>query len=265
LEKNMKLNKFKHLAVAAVLVSAGMNVAHAGYGTAVGDNEKPEAQAQSKQLTNEDVGNFFKGAWNKTKSAAATVTEQTKEFMNKKAEPSSEADVNNQSTELMNKQNEYTPSGKYGSISGNGDILLSPNEHPKAKRKATAEHSEKIKPGEVLLSPNEKVKKVVVAEPSEEVKPGEILLKTWEKTKNVASNVADKGKEAFQAAKEKADHDRAKQAKVQRAEVPNNGPVNVTPDDVVKAKDKVVEGVSSFLNKLRSNPEQDNKNTPKPY
>ncbi len=176
----MKLNKFgkfKTLAVATVLVAAGMTSAHAaGYGSAAGDDyEQPQAQTQ--QISQEDVGNFFKGVWNKTKEVTTTVVEKT----------------------------------------------------------------------------------------------SEVAATAGEKTKEVGSTVgvavgkgmqsAGKGIQNMAEQAEKASKEKKQEPKVQKAEV--QGPI--TSEDVVKAKDKVVEGVSSFLNKLRSEPTQENNNTPKPY
>ena len=251
----MKLEHFKMLGVAAVLVAAGMNIhpaSAAQYGTAVPSSEQKVEKTEPLTIFNL-VGKVLK----KTEPTAENQAQSTQ-------------DLNTKTNEVMNsKATGSFESAKYGTIynvdddrMSNEDILIASTKKTDTKK---SKSQKKINKGDILLSPNENPKAPEIATaPSPEVKPGDILLNTWEKTKNVASNVAQKSKESIMAAKAKADAEYERkngQPKVVHAQ----GPVQVTADDVVKAKDKVVDGVSSFLNKLRSSPKQEdtNKITPK--
>jgi hypothetical protein len=191
----MKINKFKMLGVATVLVAAGFNVQHAEaaqYGTPVQQEQKVE---QTEKLTIFNlVGKVIK-----------------------KSDP-----VEKKEVEVVDK-------------------------------------------GTVSSKLNDRSKQEDVSNNSEPNQSGNILLKAWEGTKNVTSNLAEKGKESFLAAKAKADAENEKrqaQPKVVEARGPNFG--QVSSEDVVKAKDKVVGGISNLLGKLRAEPTSENTNKVKP-
>jgi hypothetical protein len=252
----MKLEHFKMLGVAAVLVAAGMQIhpaSAAQYGTAVSSPEQKIEKTESLTIFNL-VGKVLK----KTEPTAESQAQATQ-------------DLNTKTNEVMNsKATGSFESAKYGTIynvgddrMSNEDILIASTKKPDTKKPKS---QKKINKGDILLNPNENPKPPeMAANPSPEIKPGDILLKTWEKTKNVASNVAEKGKESFMAAKAKVDAENERknsQPKIVQAEAPKFG--EVTSQDVIKAKDKVVDGVSNFLSKLRSSPQQEDTNKIKP-
>lgn len=273
----MNLNKFKMLGVAAVLVAAGMNVSHAA---------EPQQQVQQEEKLT--IFNIMKKVLKtEDNKAQQNINNETQELMNRKAthtyetgkygtpingsEPGSvlltpNEVMNAEKQELMNRKATHTyQTGKYGNTSSvdnrmsNEDILI-------ASTKAF-EQSKNIEKGNVLLKPNENPKPPEIANTSSEpeVKPGDILMKAWEGTKNVASTVAEKSKESIMSTKAKIDaQNQRKQEKpmVVEARGPNLG--QVTTQDVIKAKDKVLDGVTSLLGKFRSQPkkEETNKITP---
>lgn len=209
MENKVKFNKFKSLAVVAVVVAAGLTSAHADdYGSAAGD-EFDQPTAQTQQITQEDVGNFFKGIWTKTKEGATNIVEKGQEIV------------------------EYE------------------------KFSNAVERREKRR--------EDDQKKIANA-----------VTKTWNKTKEVTSTVgvaAGKGlqivgKEIQNMAEPSGDAKpisksaKEKKSEIQKAEISN--PTPITSEDVVKAKDKVIDGVTGFLSKLRSEPNTGNNNSAKP-
>lgn len=76
----MNFGKVKILAGAALIVATLVSTnAHAvGYGEAAYDSDVPAATQQAT-ITQEDVGNFFKGVWGKTKEVAGNVADKSKE------------------------------------------------------------------------------------------------------------------------------------------------------------------------------------------
>ncbi len=283
----MQLNKFKMLGAAAIIVAAGMNVAHAqaGYGTAV-SNEP----TQTQQVEQKSIFQSLKDALNKKvepteAEKAQLVNQETKELLNRKATTSFESakygtihniddrmsneDILMTASKQTNENINSKKTNKYGTVKNvddrmsNEDILLSSTKNTKENKKA----DKQIKKGDILLKPtdNPKPPETEVAAVSE-VKPGDILLKAWQGTKNVATKVAEKGKESLMAAKAQVDAENQKkqeEARIVRAEMPvPEG--QITREDVIKAKDKVLDGMSGFLNKLRSEPKSENDNKVKP-
>lgn len=250
----MRLEKFKMLGVAAIVIAAGMELHPANaaqYGQVVAQEQKVE------------------------KSEPLTIFSMMGKVLNKKAEPSVEAEkvkaLNEQTKEVMNsKATTSFETARYGTVYNvnvddrvtNEDILIASTKKPKEVKQPKSQ--KQINKGDILLKPTDNPQpQEVASKPAEEVKPGDILLKAWQGTKNVATNVAEKGKESFMAAKAKADAEYERkngEPKVVQAQ----GPVHVTADDVVKAKDKVVDGVTNFLGKLRSSPKTEDTNKNKP-